>query len=74
MLSGKRDVPVVVEAIKSGALDYIVKPFDADVVVARVRSAFATWVLDHDRDEACRFPRRSDPGFPLRTDPALMMV
>jgi hypothetical protein len=22
----------------------------------------------------CRFPRRSDPGFPLRTDPALMMV
>jgi FixJ family two-component response regulator len=52
MLSGKRDVPVVVEAIKSGALDYIVKPFDADVVVARVRSAFATWVLDHDRDEA----------------------
>ncbi len=22
----------------------------------------------------CRFPRRTDPGFPLRTDPALMLV
>ena len=52
MLSGKRDVPVVVEAIKNGALDYFVKPFDADAVVTRVRNAFATWSSDHDRDEA----------------------
>ncbi len=52
MLSGKRDVPVVVEAIKNGALDYIVKPFEPDAVVRRVRDAIAVWLKDRDRPEA----------------------
>jgi FixJ family two-component response regulator len=43
MLSGKRDVPIVVEAIKNGALDFIEKPFDADAVVTRVREALTVW-------------------------------
>jgi two-component system, LuxR family, response regulator FixJ len=39
MISGRRDVPAVVSAIKCGALDYIEKPLDADMVVDRVNEA-----------------------------------
>jgi FixJ family two-component response regulator len=39
IISGQGDIPMAVDAIKSGALDFFEKPFDADVVVARVRDA-----------------------------------
>ncbi len=52
MLSGKRDVPVVVEAIKNGAVDFIEKPFDANVVVARVHEALTDWTLKRDGAKA----------------------
>jgi FixJ family two-component response regulator len=43
IVSGQRDVPTAVNAIKGGALDFIEKPFDAAAVVARVRNAIAAW-------------------------------
>jgi FixJ family two-component response regulator len=43
IVSGQRDVPTAVNAIKGGALDYIEKPFEAAAVVARVREAIETW-------------------------------
>lgn len=39
IISGQGDIPMAVDAIKNGALDFIEKPFDADTVVARVREA-----------------------------------
>jgi two-component system, LuxR family, response regulator FixJ len=39
IISGQGDIPMAVDAIKSGALDFFEKPFDADMVVARVRDA-----------------------------------
>ena len=39
IISGQGDIPMAVDAIKSGALDFFEKPFDADVVVSRVRDA-----------------------------------
>lgn len=41
MISGQGDVPMAVHAMKRGAFDFIEKPFDADVVVKRVREAIA---------------------------------
>jgi len=41
MISGRGDIQMAVEAIKSGALDFIEKPLDADMVVTRVRDAIA---------------------------------
>jgi FixJ family two-component response regulator len=39
IISGRGDIPVAVEAIRNGALDFIEKPFDAAAVVTRVRDA-----------------------------------
>lgn len=39
IISGQGDIPMAVDAIKHGALDFIEKPFDADTVVTRVREA-----------------------------------
>ena len=39
VISGQADIPMAVHAIKQGAHDFIEKPFDADLVVARVREA-----------------------------------
>ncbi len=39
IISGQGDIPMAVDAIKSGALDFFEKPFDADIVVSRVREA-----------------------------------
>ncbi|CAA0086439.1 Transcriptional regulatory protein TdiR [Starkeya nomas] len=39
IISGQGDIPMAVDAIRHGALDFIEKPFDADTVVERVREA-----------------------------------
>lgn len=43
IISGKGDIPTAVEAIRSGALDFIEKPFDAVAVVASIGEAIAAW-------------------------------
>lgn len=48
IISGQSDIPMAVDAIKHGALDFIVKPFDANTVVARVRNAIANWTKGHE--------------------------
>jgi two-component system response regulator FixJ len=41
IISGQGDIPMAVDAIKNGALDFIEKPFNAETLVARVREAIA---------------------------------
>lgn len=43
IISGIGDIPMAVEAIKHGALDFIEKPFDVSTVVTRVRDAVEAW-------------------------------
>ncbi|MFL5032372.1 MAG: response regulator transcription factor [Xanthobacteraceae bacterium] len=43
IISGQGDIPMAVDAIKNGALDFIEKPFNADAVVSRVREAIEAW-------------------------------
>jgi two-component system, LuxR family, response regulator FixJ len=39
IISGQGDIPMAVEAIRHGALDFIEKPFNGEAVVTRVREA-----------------------------------
>jgi two-component system, LuxR family, response regulator FixJ len=43
IMSGRGDIPMAVETIRNGALDFIEKPFDPDTVVGRVEDAIAAW-------------------------------
>jgi two-component system, LuxR family, response regulator FixJ len=43
IVTSDSDVSSAVEAVKSGAFDYLVKPLDARAIVARVRSAITAF-------------------------------
>jgi two-component system, LuxR family, response regulator FixJ len=48
-ISGRGDIPMAVDAIRNGALDFIEKPFDPATVAMRVRTAIQTWQSsEHD--------------------------
>jgi two-component system response regulator FixJ len=63
MMSGQGDIPMAVEALKSGALDFIEKPFDTETVLSRVRDATEAWERRRSnagtsKIRASRFPGR----------------
>lgn len=64
IVTGDDDVGHAVEAVKSGAFDYLVKPFDARAVVVRVANAIAA-VAKRDayangtNDSLAEFPGRT---------------
>ncbi len=41
MLTGHGDVPLAVEALRAGAIDFLTKPFDSQALLARIHEAVA---------------------------------
>jgi two-component system, LuxR family, response regulator FixJ len=56
VLSGRKDVPAVVDAIRYGAQDFIEKPFNVATVVNRVHAAMAAWFAARQRPGAIMMP------------------
>lgn len=66
IISGQADIPMAVDAIKHGALDFIEKPFDAHTVVVRVREAIEAWVRRTENGYGDSLPHQF-PGHDLLT-------
>jgi FixJ family two-component response regulator len=59
MISGAGDIPMAVEAIKHGALDFIEKPFRASTVSTAVQGAIVAWSRRSSNEVANGLPKSS---------------
>ncbi|KIZ41633.1 MULTISPECIES: response regulator [Rhodopseudomonas] len=62
MISGKGDIPMAVNAIKNGALDFIEKPFRGKEIVTRVEEAIAAFARRQGAGLAAKVPSLNFPG------------
>jgi two-component system, LuxR family, response regulator FixJ len=62
IMSARNDTPTVVEALKSGAQDFLHKPFDPYTAVQRVRDALDFWSGRNEKKSASDLIRTEFPG------------
>src|SRR3978361_2010288 len=62
MISGQGDITMAVNAIKSGALDFIEKPFRGSEIVARLDEAIGAYARRHAEDSASKIASLHFPG------------
>jgi FixJ family two-component response regulator len=62
MISGQGDITMAVSAIKSGALDFIEKPFRGNEIVARLDEAIEAYARRRGNDTASRVASLHFPG------------
>jgi FixJ family two-component response regulator len=67
LTSGHGDIPTAVAAIKEGAYDFVVKPFDSVTIKARVDVAIAAWKRDQAAVDAHAVSSMFFPGHELLT-------
>ena len=57
VMTGQADVPIAIEAIKSGAVDFIEKPYDADVLLGAVKAALGGQTSDAGNSQRSEIQR-----------------
>jgi FixJ family two-component response regulator len=66
IISGQADIPMAVDAIKNGALDFIEKPFTAETLLSRVRHAIEAFARPQNGIHS-EITERNFPGRHLLT-------
>jgi len=61
LVSAQNDTPIVVEALKNGAYDFLHKPFDPYTAVQRVREAAEMW-RSHEQIDVCELETKEFSG------------
>jgi FixJ family two-component response regulator len=62
MISGQGDIAMAVDSIKSGALDFIEKPFRGSEIVTRINEAIGAYARRRAQDSASRIASLHFPG------------
>jgi two-component system, LuxR family, response regulator FixJ len=62
LISGRDDTPMVVEALKSGARDFLPKPLDPYAAVQRVRDAVELWNSRGEQQSSSKLELMEFPG------------
>jgi two-component system response regulator FixJ len=62
IMSASNDTSIVVEGVKSGAKDFLLKPFDPYTAVQRVRDALEIWRSLNEKKRASDLVRTEFPG------------
>jgi FixJ family two-component response regulator len=62
IMSARNDTPTVVEGLKSGAQDFLHKPFDPYTAVQRVRDALEIWNSRDEKKSSSDLLRTEFPG------------
>ena len=62
MISGQGDIAMAVDAIKSGALDFIEKPFRGSEIVTRLDEAIGAYARRHAEESASKVVSLHFPG------------
>jgi two-component system response regulator FixJ len=62
IMSALNDTPTVIEGLKSGAQDFLTKPFDPYAAVQKVRDALEIWSARKEKKSASALVRTEFPG------------
>jgi len=62
IMSARNETPTVVEVLKSGAQDFLHKPFDPYAAVQRVRDAIELWTSRNEKKSTSGLIRTEFPG------------
>ncbi len=71
VITGHADVPMAVEAMKEGAIDFLEKPFGDEVFLTTVREALSRHEKRHCRNGSGRSSTVSWPARPTRSLPTI---
>lgn len=76
MLTAYGDVDLAVKALKGGAADFILKPWDNDVLLEKVRTAYTASFKQRRKNgkEAAPVVRRSEPAMVIGRSNAMMKL